>query len=102
MHVILYKRPGPLASTGTTNITNGATVRFGWNGTSTLLEPKARNEMDDPDVLAKRDAAVKWCQHASDYAKIYRGKPWKYLLFPNDAVLENMTIDGFAVQFSIG
>ena len=27
-----------------------------------MLEPKARNQMDDPEVLAKQDAAVAWCQ----------------------------------------
>src|SRR5262249_23262605 len=30
-----------------------------------MLEPKAANEMNDPDVLAKRDAAVAWCQRAN-------------------------------------
>jgi len=30
-----------------------------------MLEPKARNRMDASDVLAKKDAAVLWCQRAS-------------------------------------
>jgi len=36
-----------------------------------MLEPKARNEMADPEILAKRDAALKWCDHASDHASSY-------------------------------
>jgi hypothetical protein len=29
-----------------------------------MLEPKASNEMGDPAVLAKKEAAVQWCRHA--------------------------------------
>ena len=28
-----------------------------------MLEPKARNEMTDGEVLAKKDSAMKWCAH---------------------------------------
>lgn len=65
-----------------------------------MLEPKARNEMSDPDVLAKRDSAVKWCANASDHATTYGGKLWKYVLIPHDAIADNMTIEGFASHFS--
>ena len=65
-----------------------------------MLEPKARNEMTDPEVLAKRDVAVTWCKHASDHAVTYEGKPWKYVLIPHDAIVENMTIEGFATHFA--
>lgn len=65
-----------------------------------MLEPKAKNDMSDPEVLAKRDVAVTWCQHASDHAATYGGKPWKYLLIPHDAIAENMTLDGFRDRFA--
>jgi type III restriction enzyme len=65
-----------------------------------MMEPKARNEMDDAEVLAKRDAAVQWCKHASDYAASYSGKPWRYLLSPHDVITDNMTIQGLASQFA--
>ncbi len=61
-----------------------------------MLEPKAKNELSDPDVVAKKDAAVKWCQHASDYAKTYQGKQWEYLLISHDLIAENMTLKGLA------
>jgi type III restriction enzyme len=64
-----------------------------------MLEPKAKNQMEDSDVLAKRDAAVKWCKQASDYAATYGGKPWKYLLIPHDVIADNMTIVGLAGAF---
>ena len=61
-----------------------------------MLEPKAKNEMDDPVVLAKKEAALKWCNHASDYTITCGGKPWRYLLIPHDVIQENITIPGLA------
>jgi len=31
-------------------------------------------------VLAKKEAAIKWCKSASDYAAANGGKPWRYVL----------------------
>ncbi len=64
-----------------------------------MLEPKARNQLDAPDVLAKKDAALQWCKNASDFAKSHGGKPWVYLLIPHDAVASNMTIKGLQARF---
>jgi len=66
-----------------------------------MLEPKVQNQMNDTEVLAKRDAAVSWCQHASEYAATCNGKPWKYVLIPHDAIAENMTLAGLAGQFTV-
>jgi len=64
-----------------------------------MLEPKASNQMNDAEVLAKRDAAIKWCKLATEYVATYGGKPWKYLLIPHDVIAENMTLSGLAQQF---
>jgi type III restriction enzyme len=66
-----------------------------------MLEPKARNEMEDPVVLAKRDVATTWCRHATDYAIKHGGKPWKYVLIPHDKITDNMTLAGMVSQFSV-
>ena len=66
-----------------------------------MLEPKGRAELTADDVIAKRDAAVKWCMQASDHAKTYSGKPWKYLLIPHDVIAENITLEWLAAQFSM-
>ncbi|MDD5095073.1 MAG: type III restriction endonuclease subunit R, partial [Dehalococcoidia bacterium] len=58
-----------------------------------MLEPKARNQMDNDDVLAKRDAAVTWCERASAYAASCGDKPWRYALIPHDLIKENMTLE---------
>jgi type III restriction enzyme len=61
-----------------------------------MLEPKSRNEIDDPQVLAKKDVAVQWCQYASEYMLNHGGKPWKYVLIPHDVIKENMTLKGLS------
>jgi type III restriction enzyme len=66
-----------------------------------MLESKARNEMDDTEVLAKRDAGILWCARASDHAATYNGKSWQYVLIPHDAIAENMTLKGLADRFAI-
>lgn len=65
-----------------------------------MLEPKAKNQLEDADVLAKKSAAVQWCQHASDHAASYQGKPWLYALLPHDVISENMTLRILTAQFS--
>ena len=64
-----------------------------------MMEPKARNEMDSTEVQAKKDAAVKWCLHATKHSTDNGGKPWKYVLIPHDAIVENMSIAGLVSQF---
>ncbi|GJQ28410.1 MAG: type III restriction endonuclease subunit R [Phycisphaerae bacterium] len=66
-----------------------------------MLEPKASNAMTDPEVLAKRDAAVKWCQQATEHARSVGGKAWKYVFVPHDAVATNVTLEGLAQQYTV-
>jgi type III restriction enzyme len=66
-----------------------------------MLEPKARNEMDAPDVQAKKAAAVRWCEQASEYFAANKGKLWHYVLIPHDAIAENMTLQALASQFLV-
>ena len=66
-----------------------------------LLEPKSRAEMEDAEVLAKRDAAVAWCAHASAHAAGYGGKPWRYALIPHDMIAENMSLEGLLALGSV-
>ena len=67
--------------------------------TTYMLEPKMSTQMTDPQVLAKKEVAMKWCQQASDYMQQHGGKPWVYVLIPHDAIAENMTLEGLAERF---
>jgi type III restriction enzyme len=60
-----------------------------------MAETKARNELEDPVVLAKKTAAEEWCSHASDFNRTIGKKPWRYLLVPHDQVQESMSLKGF-------
>lgn len=66
-----------------------------------MLEPKAKKELDDPIVIAKRDVAVRWCVHASNHAASYGGKPWSYVLIPHDAIKDNMTLAGLVAKHRV-
>jgi len=61
-----------------------------------LLEPKAASEMESPEVLAKRDAAVRWCREATGCG----GKPWIYALIPHDAISENADLPSLLRRFA--
>jgi type III restriction enzyme len=65
-----------------------------------MLEPKMATQTQDKDVLAKRDVAIQWCATASEHARTYGGKPWRYVLIPHDAIAENMTLDFLTKQYS--
>jgi len=65
-----------------------------------MLEPKASNQLEAVDVLAKKEAAVRWCSQASDYTARTGGKPWSYSLIPHDQIAENMTLKELANRFA--
>jgi type III restriction enzyme len=64
-----------------------------------MLEPKMATQMEDKDVLAKKDVAVQWCAWASEHAQSYGGKPWQYVLIPHDSIAENMTLEFLLKQY---
>jgi type III restriction enzyme len=64
-----------------------------------MLEVKRRSELDNADVLAKKEAAFLWCKRASDYARKHEGKPWFYALIPHDRISQNITISGIKRDF---
>ncbi len=51
-----------------------------------MIETKPANEINTPEVQAKKLAAEKYCQHASDYTAKHNGKTWKYLILPHTDV----------------
>jgi type III restriction enzyme len=67
-----------------------------------LCEPKAANEMNDAEVLAKAKAAAKWCALATTHEKQHAGKPWTYVLIPHDVITDNKTLQGLAATYTFG
>jgi type III restriction enzyme len=66
-----------------------------------MLEPKRASDMQDAEVLAKRDAAVLWCERASEHARQIGEKRWTYALIPHDAIATNMTLGGLTKEWAI-
>ncbi len=58
-----------------------------------MIETKASNQMTDKTVLAKKEAALKWCEIATDFEKKHNGKAWHYLLIPDNTVTLDRTFD---------
>lgn len=60
-----------------------------------LAETKKRDDLQSAEVVAKAEAAVRWCKLASDYAASVGGKPWKYVLVPHDEIVESRRLEDF-------
>lgn len=58
-----------------------------------MIETKASNQMTDKTVLAKKEAALKWCEIATDFEKKHNGKAWHYLLIPDNTVTLDRTFE---------
>ncbi|MHB1142249.1 MAG: DEAD/DEAH box helicase [Sulfuricaulis sp.] len=65
-----------------------------------LCEPKRASEMQDQEVIAKANAAVEWCKHATAHELANGGKPWSYLLIPHDEITADKTLQGLAAAYS--
>ncbi|MBZ5669029.1 MAG: DEAD/DEAH box helicase family protein [Acidobacteriia bacterium] len=60
-----------------------------------LIEVKARDELNDPDVKGKARAAMQWCEVANEKQG---DKPWLYAVVPDDAVSETSTLAHMLAQ----
>jgi type III restriction enzyme len=58
-----------------------------------MIETKAANNVNDADVQAKKQAAEKYCKHASDYTAQHDGKAWQYILLPHTDVSRTNSFD---------
>jgi type III restriction enzyme len=67
-----------------------------------IVEPKSRADMTDEGVRRKSEAAVLWCHIATEHhAKAYGGKPWRYVLVPDDRISGNATLRGLVSEFTV-
>ena len=64
-----------------------------------IIEPKQANLINDPNVMAKKGAAVMWCQNATDHELKNGGKAWAYVLVPHTAILPSATLSGLVQQY---
>ncbi len=66
-----------------------------------MIEVKAANQMNDPEVLAKQDAGVVYCRLATEYNAGHGKKPWRYVLVPHDAIAENWGLQDLLSKWEV-
>jgi type III restriction enzyme len=59
-----------------------------------LVETKRADEIPSNEVQAKAQAALKYCNYATEYTAEHGGKPWKYVLIPHDQVSKTNSFKG--------
>ena len=58
-----------------------------------MVEVKRSDQTEEATVLAKKDAALRYCKYANDFAIRNAGKPWVYLLIPHNEISRNSSFD---------
>ena len=62
-----------------------------------MVEVKRRSDLEHPDVLDKKDAAVAYCKHATQAT----GIQWSYVLIPHDAIIDSASFGGLVAKFRV-
>ncbi|WP_339888938.1 DEAD/DEAH box helicase family protein [uncultured Flavobacterium sp.] len=65
-----------------------------------MVEPKSSANINDEDVLAKKEAAIKYCKYATEFTAKNNGKPWRYLLVPHTDISRTINLDYLISKFS--
>lgn len=65
-----------------------------------MVEPKSSANINDVDVLAKKEAAIKYCKYATEFTSQNNGKQWKYLLVPHNEISRTINFDLLIAKFS--
>ena len=65
-----------------------------------LIEIKGEDRLTDPDVIAKKERGIKYCEVASRWGQANGYKDWKYLFIPAGEIKANSTFTQLAQRFS--
>lgn len=64
-----------------------------------LVEVKAANKINDPDVIAKKERAIKYCAEATEYNVANGHKGFRYLFIPHDEISSSSSFDNLKARF---
>ena len=56
-------------------------------------------DLNTPEVQGKMEAALVWCQRATEELSKSNEKPWFYLLIPHSKITLNLDFSGANVKF---
>lgn len=64
-----------------------------------LVEVKGEDKLHDPDVIAKKERGIQYCEVASRWGKANGYKEWRYLFIPAGQILSNSSFAQLAERF---
>ncbi len=64
-----------------------------------LTEVKGEDRINDPDVIAKKDRGIKYCEVASRWCRANGFKDWQYLFIPAGEIKVNSSFGQLAQRF---
>lgn len=64
-----------------------------------LVEVKDSRRLTDPEVLAKKERAIKYCKVATEYNKANCHKGFKYLFIPHDMISSTSRFNALKDRF---
>lgn len=64
-----------------------------------LVEVKGEDNLNEPDVVAKKKRAIKYCEIVSSWGKANGYKQWEYLFIPSMQIQENSSFEQLSKQF---
>lgn len=67
-----------------------------------LVEVKGEDKMNLPDVIAKKNRAIKYCEVVSRWGKANGYKEWEYLFIPSKQIQESSSFEQLAKRFGEG
>lgn len=56
--------------------------------------------VDDATVQSKAAAAEAWCRHDAVHERTHAGKPWRYVVIPDEAVKANRALASLVSEFA--
>jgi type III restriction enzyme len=66
-----------------------------------MVETKKKDDVETLQVQSKAQAAINYCNNATEYNQKIDGKPWKYVLIPHDQVKLNMSLSFLVKQYEL-
>ena len=66
-----------------------------------LVEVKGTDMLTDPDVIAKKERAVSYCEKATEWCLANGHKPWKHLFIPSDKISRSSSFAGLAKAYEV-
>lgn len=62
------------------------------NETIYMIEVKRADQLEEETVLAKKNAAERFCKYATEFTTANQGKQWKYIILPHDIITRTVNL----------